>query len=109
MIDEDELLREIADLRVTELHRWIEQGWVMPSRRGSVYVYREIDVARVRLIVDMRRDLSVGEDTLPLVLSLMDQVYGLRRQLKRIAEAIDTEPDEVRRRIADRLDATRRD
>lgn len=108
MIDEDELVREITGLQRAELHRWIAEGWVMPARRGAAYVYREVDVARVRLIVDMRSDLSVGDDALPLVLSLVDQLYSVRRELKQMAEAINAQPEEVRQRIVSHLEAISR-
>ena len=81
-----------SDLTQVELVHWVEQGWVIPDAEGAAaeataaeataYVFREIDVARVRLIHDLRRDMDVGEDAVPLVLSLLDQIYELRSQLK---------------------------
>ncbi|HTI81172.1 MAG TPA: chaperone modulator CbpM [Acetobacteraceae bacterium] len=71
-----------SDLSQVELVRWVDQGWVIPDAEGTAYVFREIDVARVRLIHDLRRDMDVGEDAVPLVLSLLDQIYELRSQLK---------------------------
>jgi chaperone modulatory protein CbpM len=71
-----------SDLTQVELVHWVEQGWVVPDGDGSVFVFREIDVARVHLIHDLRRDMDVGEDAIPLVLALLDQLYELRSQLK---------------------------
>ena len=48
--------------------------------------FSELDVARVRLICDLRHDLAVEEETVPLVLSLLDQVYALRRQMSALTE-----------------------
>ena len=76
-----------SDLTQVELVRWVEQGWVVPDAEGTAIVFREIDVARVRLIHDLRRDMDVGEDTIPLVLSLLDQIYELRSQLKEALRA----------------------
>jgi hypothetical protein len=39
----------------------------------------------------------------PLVLSLLDQVYALRRQLNALTGAVQRQPDDVRRRILDLL------
>jgi chaperone modulatory protein CbpM len=47
----------------------------------------------------LRDDLALDEEALPLILSLMDQLYGLRRELRALAQAVDREPDEVRARI----------
>ena len=76
-----------SDLSQVELVHWVEQGWVMPDAEGTVYVFREIDVARVRLIHDLRRDMDLGEDAVPMVLSLLDQIYELRSQLKAVVRA----------------------
>jgi len=61
-------------------------------------MFHEIDVARVRLIYDLRRGLDVGEELMPLVLSLLDQLYEMRRTLKSLSRVIETQ----RRRCARR-------
>jgi chaperone modulatory protein CbpM len=83
-----------------ELLVWIERRWVEPDvLDGGELHFHEIDVARVRLVYELRHELEVGEDTLPLVLSLLDQVYETRSRLKAVVDAIDRQPPEVRRRI----------
>lgn len=87
-----------------ELRSWVERGWVVASREGETELhFSEIDVARVELICDLRHDLMVDEETLPLVLSLLDQVYALRRQMKVLTGAIEQQPETVRRAILDQL------
>jgi len=76
-----------SDLTQIELVHWVEQGWVVPDAEGTSYVFHEIDVARVRLIHDLRRDMDLGEDAIPLILSLLDQIYELRSQLKQVLQA----------------------
>jgi chaperone modulatory protein CbpM len=85
------------------LRRWVEKGWVVPERRDGEFWFREIDVARVQLVIEMRRDLAIAQDGIPTVLSLVDQVYGLRNQLRQLGEAIQAQPGDVRKAIADRL------
>jgi chaperone modulatory protein CbpM len=92
-----------VDLPAQELTGWIERGWVMPEPAASGWVFQEIDVARVRLIHDLRRGMDVGEDTIPLVLSLLDQVYELRAQLKTVLRAVEAQPEEVRKAIQGNL------
>ena len=86
-MDITEVTALFSDLTQVELVRWVEQGWVVPDAEGTAFVFREIDVARVRLIHDLRRDMDVGEDAIPLVLSLLDQIYELRSQLKEALRA----------------------
>lgn len=99
MLREAELVGMIAGLKRAELRRWIERGWVAPERRDGDWRFREIDVARVRLIVDLRRDLQITEDNVSMVLSLVDQVYSLRRELRSLADAVEAQPDRVRTAI----------
>jgi chaperone modulatory protein CbpM len=87
----------------SELDSWIEQGWVRPAREKDCYVFDETDVARIRLIVELRCDLSIEEETVPVVLSLLDQLYAARRALQTIDEAIEGLPEPVRREIRSSL------
>jgi chaperone modulatory protein CbpM len=83
-----------------EVHSWVERGWVAPQgRRGSEPLFSDLDVARLCLICDLRHDLAVDEETMPLVLSLLDQVYTLRRQLGALTGAVRQQPEDVRRAI----------
>jgi chaperone modulatory protein CbpM len=95
-----------------ELHRWVELGWIVPERAGgegrAELAFSEIDIARVRLICDLRHDLAVEEETMPLVLSLLDQLYSMRRQMKALTGALRQQPDEVQRAVMDLIDASRR-
>ncbi len=88
-----------TDLTQVELTTWVERGWVIPDPTGSSFEFHEIDVARVRLIHDLRRCMDVGEDTMPLVLSLLDQVYELRSRLKSVLQAVEAQPQDVQRTI----------
>ena len=85
-----------SDLSQVELTTWVERGWVIPDAAGASLEFHEIDVARVRLIHDLRREMDVGEDAVPLVLSLLDQVYELRSRLKSLLHAVDAQPRDVK-------------
>ncbi len=88
------------DLDEAELVAWIEQHWVQPEHElDEGPVFREIDVARVHMIYDLRHRLDVHEETMPLVLSLLDQVYELRRNLKAMTQALDRQSDDVREAV----------
>ena len=81
MITVEVLLTQFPDLPLRDLERWISYDWVRPDGRAGGYGFREIDVARVRLIQDLRDNLEVNEAALPVVLLLLDQLYDLRRRL----------------------------
>jgi len=85
-----------TDLDEAELVGWIERGWVRPDTAETDWVFQEIDVARVRLIHDLRRVMEVQEDAIPVVLSLLDQVHELRGRLRSVLRAVEAQPDAVR-------------
>ncbi|HKM69228.1 MAG TPA: chaperone modulator CbpM [Stellaceae bacterium] len=95
MIALEELLDRIVGLDRRELARWVENRWVLPERRNETWIFHEIDVARVELILEIRREFAIDDETLPLVLGLLDQVYDLRRQLGRLCDALAVQPPEV--------------
>jgi chaperone modulatory protein CbpM len=86
-----------------ELMSWVERRWVLPACDDKGYVFDDVDLARLRLICDMQHDLSIDEDTVPLILSLLDQVYALRRTVRGLNAAIDSAPSEAREAILERL------
>jgi chaperone modulatory protein CbpM len=88
-----------AHLDPKSLEAWIEAGWLQPRDRGTAERFSEIDLARARLIRDLKRDMGVNDDGITVVLDLVDQVHGLRRTLRSLLVAICTQSEVTRRRI----------
>jgi len=103
MIGIGDLMRLIGGLQEAELRHWIAERWVRPEPASDGYVFREVDVARVRLIVELRQDLAIDDEALPVILQLLDQVYTLRRRLRAVSEALDAQAPEVRAAVQARL------
>jgi len=99
MIGTDDLLTRFAGLERAELTRWVENRWVLPDETGGRWVFHEVDIARVELIIHVRRDFSVGDDAMELMLGLLDQIYSLRRQMGRLVDALANQPPEVQAAI----------
>ena len=99
MIGFDDLVRRFAELDAAELARWVENRWVLPEREGETWLFREVDIARVELILEVRREFSSGDDAMALALGLLDQVYSLRRQMRRLCDALERQPPEVREAV----------
>ena len=80
-----------------ELALWVERRWVRAERDpDGVWRLTEMDVARVRLLVELRVTREVTEALIPLVLSLIDQLYDARRTVRGLLEALDEQPAPVR-------------
>jgi chaperone modulatory protein CbpM len=89
MITLQTVCETIPRLSEADLRHWLAQDWVRPDQRAGEPAFRDIDVARIRLIFELHQDLEVEEPTVPLVLSLLDQLYATRRQLRLVLEALE--------------------
>lgn len=99
----EQLIAMVGGLRRAELERWIAEEWVRPERRGDDWLFGEIDVARVRLLLELRDELRIDEESLPIVLSLIDQLYAARRRMRLLCEAIEQAGGERREAVAAEL------
>lgn len=99
MLGETEVVALVQGLSRRRLRQWVQSGWVLPASGERGARFSDIDVARARLILHLQQDLKIGADAVPIVLSLMDQVYGLRRELRRLARAVEAQPETVKQAI----------
>ena len=97
-----DLLAEF-ELSREEILVWIERRWVLPLAEDGEYVFSETDIARVQMIIELRRDLEIDDAAMSVVLDLLDKLYGVRRQMRGllsgIAELPAAQRDMLMRRI----------
>jgi chaperone modulatory protein CbpM len=98
MIDIDEVIRRF-DIERIEVQRWIELSWVAPQGSHGAWRFDDCDLARVRLICELRRDMMIDEEAMPVVLSLLDQLYAARRQLALVRDTLAGLPEPLRVQI----------
>jgi chaperone modulatory protein CbpM len=73
--------REFIDrshLDIPTLDAWIEAEWLVPLSSGKAFLFSEADLARARLIGDLKVDFGVNDEGIAIVLHLLDQLHGLR-------------------------------
>ncbi len=90
----------LAQIETETLNAWIEASWLIPRREQAEPSFSEADVARAQLIRDLTDDLGVNNEGVAVILSLVDQVHGLRCALSNLSRAVRAQPDAVRRQIA---------
>jgi chaperone modulatory protein CbpM len=102
-LSEAEVVASVDGLTVTRLRAFVATECVAPEEREGRLAFAEADVARLRFATELAADFDLDEDAAAVVLSLVDQIHGLRRQLRAVVDAIAAEPEEVRGRIRTRL------
>jgi chaperone modulatory protein CbpM len=98
MLSERDIIAKVEHVTVTRLRVWVSQGWIRPAAeppRG----FTEADLARAALIRDLEDTLGFDEDQVPVLLNLIDQIHGLRAELKVLLEALDGLPEDTRKRV----------
>jgi chaperone modulatory protein CbpM len=98
MDHEEFLIRAHIDGNV--LDGWVAVGWLTPNAEEGMQPFSEIDVARVRLIQDLRHNIGVNDEGVGVILDLVDQLHGLRRTLGGLLTALQAQPKELRERLA---------
>lgn len=95
----------IKRLTLRELRLWVREGWVRPAIGEAGPIFDEIDVARLRLLCDLRKDMALSREALPVVLTLIDRLHQTRRELRNLSDALAEQPEDVRRAVVARYRA----
>ena len=77
-----------SGLQVQTLDLWLEQRWLSPEETSVGIQFSDIDVARARLIHDLKSDLGANDEGIDVILHLMDQIHGLRHALAQLQKDI---------------------
>lgn len=100
---ETEVVARVEGLTVTRLRAFVAARCLAPTELEGRLAFGEADLARARLLAELAVDFDLDEEAAALVISLLDQIHGLRRRLRLLSEALGEEPEEVRARIRVRV------
>jgi chaperone modulatory protein CbpM len=80
----------VAQVRIEAavLNHWVQAGWLLPRRIGSDQEFSDVDLARAHLIRDLR-SLGANDESIPVILDLVDQLHGVRRLLQEVLSTIE--------------------
>lgn len=62
-----------------EIIHYIEEEWIKPSERNF---FDDEDVTRIRLIHELIDELGVNEESVPIILHLIDQIHALHIRIR---------------------------
>ena len=99
MMRVDDLVAAIAALQRSDLEAWIRDELVVPRQEAGTLLFTDMECARVRLVCMLRYELEIDADALPVVLSLIDQLYDTRRRLLSLTAAMKAQDKTVQASI----------
>lgn len=98
-LTERDLVDSVEEVTIRRLRLWVKHGWIAPATGKAGPSFDDLDVARIRLVCELKDVLELNDDAVTVVLSLMDQLYGLRKELRTLAAAVEQQPRKVRQEI----------
>jgi chaperone modulatory protein CbpM len=99
----EEVIALIPELHRDDLERWMRDALVESAEDAGTATFSEIQFARVRLICSLRYDMDVEEETLPVVLDLLDQLHDTRQRLYTLSNAVLAQDEEVKAAVLEAL------
>lgn len=103
MIRESELIAQLTVLEHHVLLEWIEEGVVAPHRDDAGYLFDQLDQSRIALACDLHYRMGLEHASLPVILSLVDQLHDARHCLRAMTRAVAEQSEEVKQQIADHI------
>ncbi|TLX08138.1 chaperone modulator CbpM [Rhizobium sp. MHM7A] len=100
----DHEFRLCLKIDVVQLDFWVEQGWLIPETSMGQRQFRDADVARARLILDLMGNMGVNEAGVDVVMDLVDQLHGMRGTMGKLLTAIGRQERDVQQRLFDSLE-----
>jgi chaperone modulatory protein CbpM len=78
------------------IHSFVEREWILPaSREGAKpesegasapaeHYLDDCDLARARFILELRETFGANDESIPIILHLLDQIHSLRERMMQI-------------------------
>jgi chaperone modulatory protein CbpM len=106
MLSEKDVVARVQHLTVTRFRVWVREGLIKPADEQA-QGFSEADIARAELIRNLEDELGFVEEDVPVLLSLIDQIHGLRAELRGLLEALEDLPPDVRTTVRMRIERRR--
>ena len=81
------------------LENYISREWLRPIYQPTGWYFEDIDIARAELICHLIQDININEESIDIVLLLIDQLYTARNHIKNLTRSISGQPQEVQNQI----------
>jgi chaperone modulatory protein CbpM len=106
-LTEEELIESITRLTSDRLTEYLAAEIVIPEQSDQGVVYHSIDVARLELACELHEQYDMEADALSMMISLIDQMHGLRAELREVLNAVEAQPDPVRQQLIEVIGTAR--
>ena len=89
---EEQVVTAVSRLTRRRLTTYVQHEFLCPSQSEEGALFSAADLARAELICDLDEQFDLQDEALGVVLSLIDQLHGVRAELRRVMAAIEELP-----------------
>ena len=76
-------ISKMTELPEPILFAYVEKKWINPSQHvNNQALLDHEDLARIQLIKELQHDFGVNDESIPLILHLIDQLHYLRNEIR---------------------------
>lgn len=79
---------ELYQLDEIFIYECIQREWIIPSNMEETLLDQE-DVARILLIKDLKEEFGVNDESIPIILHLIDQIHWLKSRLSQYMKSME--------------------
>ena len=79
---------ELYEINEIFIYDCIEKEWIIPIDTEKKYLDME-DITRILLIRDLKEDFGVNDESIPVILHLVDQLHWSQAQIKHYIEILE--------------------
>lgn len=79
---------ELYGVKEIFIYDCIEKEWILPMDTEKKILDKE-DLARILLIKDLKEDFGVNDESIPIILHLLDQLRWSQLQIKHYLENLE--------------------
>ncbi|MEC5325408.1 hypothetical protein [Aurantimonas sp. A3-2-R12] len=99
MMGIDALVAAISALQRKDLETWLRDELVAAKSDAGTLAFSDMECARIRFICALHYDLEIDAETLPVVLTLADQLYETGQRLLSLTAAVAAQDEPIQKAI----------
>jgi chaperone modulatory protein CbpM len=78
-----EKVAEVFEVETSIIIQCVKQEWIVPANKETEEFDQE-DIARLSLICELRKEFGVNDESVPIILHLLDQIHYLHQEIRKM-------------------------
>jgi MerR family transcriptional regulator/heat shock protein HspR len=85
------IVSELLDVHPQTLRMYEKEGFVSPNRSGGQRIYSQADVERLRLVLELTRNMGVNRAGVDIILRMRQRMESLQGEMEHMMDYLETD------------------